>query len=237
MSQFNISGRRPDLSWVVPMYRTAAFVNELCTRIAETSSELGVQAELVLVDDACPESSADRARRVKCGFPVKVVELDRNVGQDRAIAAGLRACAGRHAVALDADLQDPPEALREMWPAMTNGHDVVFANRFGSYESRGRRLTSRMYRAVACRLGRLPPGAGLFLLMNRQTLDLMLAESAPDPSLLAAVAATRGRFVSVPVARAARRHGRSGYSSARRLFKGLGSLWRIARTRRFGARS
>ena len=232
MSHPDVSGQHPDLSWVVPMYRTAAFVDELCARIAEASSEMGVEAELVLVDDACPENSAERARRVKCGYPVKVVQLDRNVGQDRAVAAGLRVCTGRHAVVLDADLQDPPEAVRKMWRELNKGHDVVFANRFGSYESRGRRITSRLYRAVACRLGRLPPGAGLFFLMNRRTLDLVLDESAASSSMLAAVAATRGRFVSVSVERQVRRHGRSAYSSFRRLCKGLVSLWRIGLTRR-----
>ena len=236
MSESIPAGQQPDLSWVVPMYRTARFVDELCARIAEASSEMGVKAELVLVDDACPENSAGWARRVKCGYPVKVVQLDRNLGQDRAVAIGLRVCTGMHAVVLDADLQDPPEAVREMWRELNKGHDVVFANRFGSYESRGRRITSWIYRAVACRLGRLPSGAGLFVLINRRTLDLMLAKASPNPSVLAAVAAAGGRFTSVPVERAARRHGKSSYNSAQRLFKGLGSLWRIARDRRFGAR-
>lgn len=227
---------RPDLSWVIPMYRTADFVEELCARIAATSRVLGLRAELVLIDDACPERSADRARSVQCPYPVRIVQLERNVGQDRAIDAGLRVCTGRHAVVLDADLQDPPEAVRAMWREMEKGSDVVFANRFGAYESRGRRITSRLYRAAACRLGGLPPGAGLFLLMNRRVMDQLVAAPAPNPSVLAAVAATRGCFASVAVERAARSHGASAYSSARRVSKGLGSLWRIVAARWAGAR-
>lgn len=225
---------RPELSWVVPMYRTSEFVEELCARIAAISRTLGLDAELVLVDDACPEDSAGRAERVNCPLPLHVIRLERNNGQDAAILAGLRVCKGRYAVILDADLQDPPEAVRLLWPSMEQGFDAVFANRFGTYEARGRLVTSRLYRTAVRHVGRLPPGAGLFVLMNRRVIDAIVATHTPRTSILAAIVAAGGRYTSVPVERAARRHGGSAYASSRRVSKALRSLWQIAVARFVG---
>jgi hypothetical protein len=154
---------RPQLSWVVPMYRTREFLEPLCERAIGVAQALGLSCELVLVDDACPEGTADAAERLQFGCPLRVLRLSQNQGQDAAIRAGLRACAGNWALIIDGDLQDPPEGLNVLWPQAMQGHEAVFADRFGKYQSRGRLLTSRLYRRCLERLGGLPRGAGLFV--------------------------------------------------------------------------
>jgi glycosyltransferase involved in cell wall biosynthesis len=189
-----------------------------------------------LVDDACPESTADLAERLQVRCPLRVLRLSQNQGQDAAIRAGLRACTGNWAFVIDGDLQDPPEGLSVLWPRAMEGCEAVFADRFGKYQSRGRLVSSRLYRRCLERLGGLPRGAGLCVLLNRRLIDAVAATQSRRISILAAIAGARGRYTSVPIERAPRASGRSSYSAARRWWKGAWSLWQIFAVRRLSMR-
>lgn len=229
----NTPGPVPQLSWIVPMYRTSAHLDELLDRIGATSAVMGLSHEVILINDACPEggAAADDAASVRPA--VSVVHHAHNQGQDAAIRSGLRLCRADWAVAIDADLQDPPEAVLRLWTAREAGIDAAFANRVGLYTSPGRRITSMVYRRLASLLAGLPTGACLFLLMNRRLIDRVAATTGGRISILAVVAAARGRWATVPITRNARPSGRSAYSGLRRLDKALVSLWQILRSRRF----
>jgi polyisoprenyl-phosphate glycosyltransferase len=227
---------RPQLSWVVPMYRTREFLEPLCERAIGVAQALGLSCELVLVDDACPEGTAEAAERLQFGCPLRVLRLSQNQGQDAAIRAGLRACTGNWALIIDGDLQDPPEGLSVLRPQAMQGHEAVFADRFGKYQSRGRLLTSRLYRRCLERLGGLPRGAGLFVLLNRRLIEAVAATQSRRISILAAIAGARGRYTSVPIERAPRASGHSSYSAGRRWWKGAWSLWQIFAVRRLSMR-
>ena len=85
----------PQLSWVLPLYRTAAQLEELVARIHCVSAGLRVRHEVILVDDACPEGSGALAMRIAARDPrLRVLRLARNHGQDRALMAGLRLSRG-----------------------------------------------------------------------------------------------------------------------------------------------
>jgi glycosyltransferase involved in cell wall biosynthesis len=227
---------RPQLSWIVPMYRTRAFLEPLCERMIGAAQAVGLSCELVLVDDACPESTADVAERLEIGFPLRVLRLSRNQGQDAAIRAGLRVCAGQWALIIDGDLQDPPEGLSVLWPRAMQGYEAVFADRYGKYQSRARLLSSRLYRRCLERLGGLPRGAGLFVLLNRRLVEALSATQSRRVSILAAIAGARGRYTSVPIERSPRASGRSSYSAGRRWWKGAWSLWQIFAVRHLSMR-
>src|SRR5215212_11950435 len=96
-----------------------------------------------------------------------------NVGQHGALAHGLTAEPEADVwVCLDADLQDPPEAVPVLLDRLARGDvGAVFAGRRGRYESLPRRVTGRLHRRVATRLTGLPPDAGAFLAMRRAVRD------------------------------------------------------------------
>jgi len=221
-----------ELSWVLPLYRTAEQLDELLARIHEVSRTLGITAETILVDDACPDGSGARAEHAALHDPcVRVLRLPRNRGQDAALRAGLRESRGQWAVILDADLQDPPEAIARLWP-LRHRFDIVFARRTGSYSQVARRITSHLYRAAVAIVGGLPRGACLYALMSRPVLDRINRAGATRVSLLALIAAARGRSTSVPIVRAKRLHGESGYTSLARCTKAAASLWQMFAARR-----
>jgi glycosyltransferase involved in cell wall biosynthesis len=226
----------PTLSWIFPLYRTAAQLDELLARVEATSTAMEVSYEVVLVDDACPEGSGEAAERAAAQIErLRVVRLASNSGQDGALRAGLQACRGSWAVILDADLQDPPEGAAALWTLHQDGWDAIFAQRSGIYTTAGRHLTSHLYRRLVSAVAGLPAGACLFVLLNRRLIDHIAASSSPRPSILAVIAASRASCTSVPVARVQRAQGRSAYTSLRRLDKGLGSLWQMILHRFLGA--
>ena len=111
---------------VVPVYGNAATLAPLAERLAAALH--GHDWRLRLVIDASPDDSAAVAARLAAAEPrIAVTVLEINVGQHRALAQGLADEPGAEAwVCLDADLQDPPEAVPLLLARLAHG-DVVDA--------------------------------------------------------------------------------------------------------------
>lgn len=215
---------------VVPVYGNQATLLALTARLAAALDARPWRLRLVI--DASPDASAAVAARLAAADPrVSVTVLERNVGQHRALELGLAAEPDAQTwVCLDADLQDPPEAVPLLLDRLAGGDvAVVFAGRRGAYERPLRLLTGRVHRTLLARLTGLPPDAGAFLALDATARRLVLAASAP--SLVAAIGAARLRAASVPVARAAREHGRSAWTVRGRLRQSTRTLAWAARHR------
>jgi polyisoprenyl-phosphate glycosyltransferase len=215
---------------VVPVYGNEATLERLVERVAGALA--GRSWRLRLVVDASPDDSAAVARRLAGRDErVAVTALERNVGQHRALAVGLGQEPDAGAwVCLDADLQDPPEAVPALLDRLAAG-DVaaVFAGRRGAYEGPARLLTGRLHRALMARLTGLPPDAGAFLALGPAARDVVLAQLSP--SLVAAIGAARLPTVSLPVVRAARPVGTSAWTARARLTQSARTLSWTARAR------
>ncbi|MFP5220075.1 MAG: glycosyltransferase [Actinomycetes bacterium] len=217
---------------VVPVYRNATTLEPLVQRLSAALA--GRDWRVRLVVDASPDDSADVAARL-ADDRVAVTVLERNVGQHKALEGGLREEDGATAwVCLDADLQDPPEAVPALLDRLAAGDvDAVFAGRRGSYESGARLVTGRLHRAALRRLTGLPPDAGAFLAMGPVARGAVLAASAP--SLVAAIGVARLPVTSVPVERAERLDGTSSWTPTARLRQSARTLrwaWRARRVAR-----
>lgn len=216
---------------VVPVYGNEATLEPLVARLAAALS--GHDWTLRLVVDASPDGSAAVARRLADDPRVVAQLLDRNVGQHRALAVGLAAAHDAEAwVCLDADLQDPPEAVPALLDRLAVG-DVaaVFAGRRGSYETSLRLLTGRLHRLLMARLTGLSADAGAFLALDARAREAVLR--LQGPSLVAAIGAARLPADSVPVERAARELGRSAWTPRARLRQSARTLaWTLRHRRR-----
>jgi glycosyltransferase involved in cell wall biosynthesis len=220
---------------VVPVHGNEATLRPLADRL--DAALTGRDWRLRLVVDASPDDSAAVAAGLAAADPrIAVTVLTVNVGQHRALAAGLAAESDADVwVCLDADLQDPPEAVSLLLDRLAPG-DVaaVFAGRRGRYESPVRRLTGTLHRRVAARLTGLPPDAGAFLAMDRQVRDAVVGAVGDEgaPSVVLAVARAGRPVTSVPVARDRRPEGRSAWTGRSRVRQSVRSLTWAVRTRR-----
>jgi polyisoprenyl-phosphate glycosyltransferase len=198
---------------VVPVHRNEVTLAPLVRRLADALA--GHDWTVRLVVDASPDGSADEAARLAAADPRVVPHvLGRNVGQHRALALGLAEDDADAWVCLDADLQDPPEAV-PLLLARLPGVAAVFAGRRGAYEGPLRLLTGRAHRALVGRLTGLPPDAGAFLATGEHGGDAVLRLGGP--SLVAALGASRLPVASIPVERAERGAGTSAWTAAGRL--------------------
>jgi glycosyltransferase involved in cell wall biosynthesis len=134
----------PSVSVIVPVYRNRATLRELHRRVSAVLEGAGRTFEILFVNDDCPAGSLEVLRELTAGDArVAVLSLASNVGQHQAVVTALSEARGEWVVVMDADLQDPPEALPELLRAGEAGFSAVFAGRCGEYESRFRLLTSR----------------------------------------------------------------------------------------------
>jgi glycosyltransferase involved in cell wall biosynthesis len=224
-------GERTRVAVVVPVHGNEPTLRPLAARLAAALD--GRHWRLRLVIDASPDDSAAAARALAAEEPrIAVTELAVNVGQHRALARGLADEPDADAwVCLDADLQDPPEAVPLLLDRLAQGDvGAVFAGRRGSYESTGRRLTGTLHRRLAARLTGLPSDAGAFLAMGpgvRRAVVAAVADGAP--SIVLAVSRAGGRTTSLPVPRDIRPEGLSSWTGRARLAQSLRSLAWAAR--------
>ncbi len=123
------------VSFVVPVYAGEAYLERLvcavdAIRVEWAAEEAPVAViELILVDDAAIDGSADLIDRLAADRPwIVPLHLSRNYGQHAATIAGILHSSGDWVVTLDEDLQHPPEMVGDLLRhAVRDGRDVVYA--------------------------------------------------------------------------------------------------------------
>jgi glycosyltransferase involved in cell wall biosynthesis len=166
----------PVLSLVLPIFNEEATIPELDRRLraflADVGGGVGESWEVIFVNDGSKDRSLALLSELATGEPrYKVLSLARNFGHQMAITAGLDRAAGQAVVVMDADLQDPPEVVKQMVARWREGFDVVFGVRSRRHgESAFKKMTAAaFYRVLRAMLGdsSIPVDAGDFRLMSR----------------------------------------------------------------------
>jgi polyisoprenyl-phosphate glycosyltransferase len=118
------------LSVVVPCYNEEESVAEAHRRLGAVLRDVGMDVELVFVDDGSRDATVEILREIARTDPrVRIVQLARNFGHQIAVTAGIDHAAGDAVVLIDADLQDPPEVILEMLGRWREGYQVAYGVR------------------------------------------------------------------------------------------------------------
>lgn len=138
----------PLISIVSPVYGAPELVGELVHRIVAAVEAIATDFEILLVNDACPKGSWDQIRKAAAAEPrVTGLNLSRNVGQHRAITAGLDHARGEWIVVMDCDLQDRPKEIPRLFAKAMEGHHTVFGRRHERKDTLAKRAPSRAFAA------------------------------------------------------------------------------------------
>ncbi|MEW6731686.1 MAG: glycosyltransferase family 2 protein [Acidobacteriota bacterium] len=132
------------ISIIVPVFNEEANLLELYRRLTSTMVGIGEPYEIIFVDDG----SSDNSLKILCEIQqadsqVTVIQLSRNFGQHPAIVAGLHRAHGNAIVLIDADLQNPPEEIGQLYGKFCEGFEVVYGIRAGRVDANWRRSGSR----------------------------------------------------------------------------------------------
>jgi len=168
----------PTISVVVPMLNEKANLPTLYDRLTAVLTSLGVSYELVMVDDGSTDETHAEIVRLRQQDPcVKYVRLARNFGHQAALTAGLAHASGKAVITIDADLQDPPELISDLFARWQQGFDVVYAIRRHRKESLPKRFAYALFYRLLHRIAPLdiPLDAGDFCLMDRRVVDQLNA--------------------------------------------------------------
>jgi glycosyltransferase involved in cell wall biosynthesis len=162
---------------VVPGLNEERSIPALVERLQPVLEALGMAWEVIFVDDGSPDGTLAVARALNARDPrFKAVALSRNFGKEIAAAAGLSYARGDAAVLMDADLQHPPELIREFVQRWRQGADMVYGKRRDrDTDSLLHRISARLFYAAFGTLSgtELPDGAGDFRLLDRKAIDAM----------------------------------------------------------------
>src|SRR2546426_4885544 len=115
------------LSVVIPVYNEEAGLPALFGRLYPALDSLGIDYEVIFVNDGSRDRSAALVREQFARRPdvTRVILLNGNFGQHMAIMAGFERCRGERVITLDADLQNPPEEIGKLLAKMDEGCDYV----------------------------------------------------------------------------------------------------------------
>ncbi len=174
------------LSVIVPCYNEEAALPYFWQRICEISAGLkadfDLDTEYWFVDDGSKDGTLALLKQlhVQCDR-AHYLSFSRNFGKEAAIFAGLQAAQGDYVTLMDADLQDPPELLPDMYRAITlEGYDCAATRRVDRKgEPPIRSFFARMFYRLINRISKteIVDGARDFRMMTRQMVDAILSMS------------------------------------------------------------
>jgi glycosyltransferase involved in cell wall biosynthesis len=170
---------RPILSLVLPVYNEEEVIPILHDRLQDFLVEVGVDTEVIFVNDGSTDRSLVLLRELVEQDPrYKAVSFSRNFGHGNAITAGVDYARGHAVAIMDADLQDPPEVIVKMLERWREGYDVVYGQRLKREgETPFKLLTSKwFYRLLRALVPiNVPLDTGDFRLMSRQVVITLRA--------------------------------------------------------------
>ena len=170
------------LSVIVPCYNEEEnvrdFYDELCKN-TDFFRQKEIELEILYVDDGSKDNTVSEVKKLHGEDErVRLISFSRNFGKEAAIYAGLQKCRGDLAVLMDADLQDPPSLLPEMYAYIEQGYDSVATRRVNRKgEPLIRSFFARMFYRLMNKISRteIVDGARDYRLMTRPVVDAILS--------------------------------------------------------------
>jgi glycosyltransferase involved in cell wall biosynthesis len=164
-----------DLSIVIPSYNEEKNIDLLYSRLKDILPTVTDKYEIIFVNDGSKDNTLNKIKSL-CDrdMKVKLIDFSRNFGHEMANTAGLNYACGNAVIIMDADLQDPPELIKDMYSKYLQGYDLVYAKR---NERRKETLIKKTTSKLFYRFLRyfsdieIPLDTGDYRLMSRRVVD------------------------------------------------------------------
>ncbi|MCH5341204.1 MAG: glycosyltransferase family 2 protein [Acetatifactor sp.] len=170
------------LSVIVPCYNeeenVVPFYEELLGHISFMADK-HMDLEILYVDDGSHDRTVEEVKKLReKDERVHLISFSRNFGKEAAMYAGLENSFGDYVVFMDADLQDPPSLLQEMFACMDQGYDSVATRRVSRKgEPPIRSFFARVFYRLMKQISQteIMDGARDYRMMTRQMADAILS--------------------------------------------------------------
>lgn len=171
----------PRLSIVVPCYNEEETIPLFYPAVEKVVKQMPVETEYWFVNDGSSDDTLAELRKLHAQDPERVhyVSFSRNFGKEAGLYAGLQVATGDYVVVMDADLQDPPEYLPEMYKDISTGeYDCVGMRRIDRKgEAKFKSFLSDQFYNVINKISdtKIVSGARDYRMMTRQMVDAVLS--------------------------------------------------------------
>lgn len=181
MGSIKSTGKAIDISVVVPCYNEQGALPFYYDKMKEVMALLPeLSFEVIIVDDGSTDGTLEVTKQLaKSDDRIRYISFSRNFGKEAAMYAGLKNASGKYTAIMDADLQDPPEMLPEMYRVITEeGYDAVGTRRVTRKgEPPVRSFFARKFYKIMSRISKanMVDGARDYRLMNRKYVNALLS--------------------------------------------------------------
>jgi dolichol-phosphate mannosyltransferase len=200
---------------VVPCYNEEQVIDACHAQLTRVLSQSISDYQIVYVNDGSTDATFDLlCEKHRLDAHVKVVDLSRNFGHQIAVSAGLEHADGVAVAVMDADLQDPPEILVEMFRLWQQGYEVIFGVRkTRAGESWFKRKSADWFYRILNWFSdtEIPRDTGDFRLLDRKAVNALLRMKERDRLLRGLSSWIGFRRYALEYERAARQAGTSKY--------------------------
>ncbi len=139
-----------DLSIVVPLFNEEESLPELITWIEKVCKKENYSFEVILIDDGSKDKSWAILEELKTSFPfIKGIKFRRNYGKSAALNTGFAATRGGVVITMDADLQDSPDEIPELYNMITkDDFDIVSGWKKERHDPLSKTIPTKLYNGV-----------------------------------------------------------------------------------------
>jgi polyisoprenyl-phosphate glycosyltransferase len=164
-----------EISIIIPVYNEELNLDSLYERVKNVFLKLNVGHEYIFVNDGSKDKSLEKIKSIaQKDANVKYISFSRNFGHQIAVTAGLEKSIGKAVVIIDADLQDPPELIEEMYKKYKEGFQNVYARRkTRKGESPLKKFTAKMFYRILSSVTNIsiPVDTGDFRIIDRKIVE------------------------------------------------------------------
>lgn len=168
------------ISIVVPCFNEEESLPLFYDAVEKVLKNMDVEHEYIFVNDGSSDNTLKIIRFLaKKDKDVRYISFSRNFGKEAAMLAGLENATGDYITTMDADLQDPPELLEEMYKVLEEGKYDCCATKSTSRNGYGfiRKTFTKWFYKIIEKLSKteMVAGARDFRLMNRKMVDAIIS--------------------------------------------------------------
>lgn len=140
-----------DISVVIPLYNEEESLRELHDWIQRVMTEHNFTYEIIFVNDGSTDGSWNVIEELSKKNPcVKGIKFRRNYGKSPALYCGFKAAQGNVVITMDADLQDSPDEIPELYRMITEeGYDLVSGWKKKRYDPLSKTIPTKLFNATA----------------------------------------------------------------------------------------
>ena len=226
-----------DLSIVISLYNEEESLAELINWIETVMKKEGYSYEVIMVDDGSTDKSWSIVRELSTKNPsIRGISFRRNYGKSAALYHGFAAAEGRVVVTMDADLQDSPEEIPEMYRMVTEeGWDIVSGWKKKRFDNKfTKNIPSKLYNWTARKVTGIKlhdMNCGLKAYKNEVVKNIEVYGEMHRYIPYLAKNSGFGRITEKPVQHQKRKYGVSKFGLERFIngFLDLISLWFLSR--------